>query len=133
MIPLYLLLKFSLYCAYLITEERLKFVMKFCFFLLSVCISNLCLTSASTDFHHMSRSPGSVNNTPNFRTLSSFSWIPFKLLTFFPSVYKTNMYKLSIPLHLRAIIKIDRSGFLDFWLATQTFRKDVHATIKQWL
>ena len=50
----------------------------------------------------------------NFRTFSSFSCILFELLSFLPSVYKNNVYKLSIPLHLKAIIKIFRSGFWDF-------------------
>ena len=93
--------------------------------------SNLRLTSASTDFRDMSRSLGSVKNTLIFEH-SYFSCIPFELLSFLPSAYKTNIYKLSIPLHLKAIIKLFRSGFLDFWLAIQTCRRDVHATCKHW-
>ena len=68
----------------------------------------------------------------NFRTFSSFSCILFELLSFLPSVYNNNVYKLSIPLHLKAIIKIFRSGFWDLWLAIQTCRRGVHATCKQW-
>ena len=73
-------------------------------------ISNLRLTSASIDFRDMSRSLGSIKHA-NFQTFSSFSCISFELLSFLPSVYKTNVRKLSIPLHLKAIITIFRSGF----------------------
>lgn len=89
---------------------------------------NICLYSFSW---HVTQS-GVSQKHANFRTFPSFSCIPFELLSFLPSVYKTNIYKLSIPLHLKAIIKIFRSGFLDFWLAIQTYRRDVHATCKHW-
>lgn len=66
------------------------------------------LTSASTDFRGMTRSPVLVQFY--FSNIFFFSYIPFKLISFLSSVYKTNLYKLSIPLHLKAIIKIFRSG-----------------------
>ena len=53
----------------------------------------------------------------NFVRFSYFSCIPFVSLSFLPLVYKTSIYKLSFQLHLKAIIEIFRSGFLDFLLA----------------
>ena len=50
----------------------------------------------------------------NFVRFSYFSCIPFVSLSFLPLVYKTSIYKLSFQLHLKAIIKIFRSGVLDF-------------------
>ena len=62
-------------------------------------------------------SVGSVKNTLFFLRFSYFSCIPFVSLSFLPLVYKTSIYKLSFQLYLKAIIKIFRSGFLDFLLA----------------
>ena len=42
----------------------------------------------------------------NFRTSSSFSSIPVESLSLLPLVYETNVYRLSLPLHLKAIIKM---------------------------
>ena len=89
---------------------------------------NICLCRFSW---HVTQSKVSQKHA-NFRTFSSFSCISFELLSFLPSVSKTNVHKLSIPLHLKAIIKIFRSGFWDLWLAIQTCRRGVHATCKQW-
>ena len=60
----------------------------------------------------------------NFVRFSYFSCIPFVSLSFLPLVYKTSIYKLSFQLHLKAIIKIFRSGFLDFLLAIQPSRRE---------
>ena len=89
---------------------------------------NICLCRFSW---HVTQSKFSQKHA-NFRTFSSFSCISFELLSFLPSVSKTNVHKLSIPLHLKAIIKIFRSGFWDLWLAIQTCRRGVRATCKQW-
>ena len=89
---------------------------------------NICLCRFSW---HVTQSKVSQKHA-NFRTFSSFSCISFELLSFLPSVSKTNVHKLSIPLHLKAIIKIFRSGFWDLWLAIQTCRRGVHSTCKQW-
>ena len=82
---------------------------------------NICLYRFSW---HVTQSRVSQKHS-NFRTFSSFSCISFELLSFLPSVSKTNVHKLSIPLHLKAIIKIFRSGFWDLWLAIQTCRRGV--------
>ena len=74
---------------------------------------NICLYRFSW---HVTQS-GVSQKHANFRTFSYFSCISFELLSFFPSVYKTNVHKLSVPLHLKAIIKIFRSGFWDLRLA----------------
>ena len=89
---------------------------------------NICLYRFSW---HVTQS-GVSQKHANFRTFSSFSCISFELLSFFPSVYKTNVHKLSVPLHLKAIIKIFRSGFWDLRFAIQTCRGRVHATCKQY-
>ena len=89
---------------------------------------NICICRFSW---HVTQSKVSQKHA-NFRTFSSFSCISFELLSFLPSVSKTNVHKLSIPLHLKAIIKIFRSGFWDLWLAIQTCCRGVHATCKQW-
>ena len=69
----------------------------------------------------------------NFVRFSYFSCIPFVSLSFLPLVYKTSIYKLSFQLHLKAIITIFRSGFLDFLLAIQPSRRDVFITFEHWL
>ena len=87
-------------------------------------ISNLRLTSASTGLCYMSRISWLSQKHANFVRFSYFSCIPFVSLSFLPLVYKTSIYKL----YLKAIIKIFRSGFLDFLLAIQPSRRDVFIT-----
>ena len=49
----------------------------------------LTVTSASTDFRDMSRTPGSVKTELIYEYFFSFSSILFESLSFLPLVYKT--------------------------------------------
>ena len=59
----------------------------------------------------------------NFVRFSYFSCIPFVSLSFLPLVYRTSIYKLSFQPHLKAIIKIFRSGFFGLLVSDSAISK----------